>query len=151
PEPPAASDGHSARERIAPIRGRSPRARRAGGPERKNPSTPWRPCVARGGEAAGTTPPPDVAKSTLAARLLAGLSGSLATLVARVLLVPVYLRLLGAESYGLIGFYATINGIGALLDAGLSTAINRELARLSAMKGQEQEARDVLRTLELGY
>lgn len=87
----------------------------------------------------------------MAVRVLAGMAGASATLLTRLLLVPVYLRLLGVESFGLIGLYATLNAVSAVMDAGLSTAINREIAQLSNQPGQESESRDVVRSLELVY
>lgn len=66
--------------------------------------------------------------------------------------VPLYIRFLGIESYGLIGVLLSLNAIFMLLDFGLSGTINRELARLSAL-GDEQRPRmrDLMRTLEVAY
>ena len=65
--------------------------------------------------------------------------------------VPLYLSLLGAEAYGLIGLYASLQVVVSLLDMGLSPTLTRELARLSASPDNAQEARDLVRTLELVY
>jgi O-antigen/teichoic acid export membrane protein len=65
--------------------------------------------------------------------------------------LPLYLRFLGVEAYGLIGFYVSIMALFAVLDMGLSVTLNRELARLSVLDGSEQEARDVTRTFEFVY
>jgi O-antigen/teichoic acid export membrane protein len=66
-------------------------------------------------------------------------------------LVPFYIRLMGVEAYGLIGFYVTLQSLSMLLDFGLSPTMNRELARYSAQPDKAQEARDLVRTLEVGY
>lgn len=68
----------------------------------------------------------------------------------QLLFIPVYLRLLGIEVYGLIGFYATLQGTLQILDMGLSPTMNRELARYSAL-GEIHEARDFVRTLQTFY
>src|SRR5438045_1336448 len=68
-----------------------------------------------------------------------------------VLCTPVYLRLLGVEAYGLIGFFATLQGIFGIFDLGLSTTLNRELARLSRLGASAGEQRDLVRTLEVLY
>lgn len=68
-----------------------------------------------------------------------------------VVLVPLYIDLLGIEAWGLIGIFATLQAMCALLDLGLSTTLNREMARLSAQKNKAQEMRALLRTLELIY
>lgn len=64
---------------------------------------------------------------------------------------PVYLHLLGVEAYGMIGFFTTLQAVMFLLDAGLSTSLNRELARSTAGAREAGESRDLLRTLEIIY
>lgn len=68
-----------------------------------------------------------------------------------VILIPLYIQFLGIEAWGLIGIFASLQGMCALLDLGLSTTLNREMARLSAQQNKAQEMRDLLRTLELIY
>jgi O-antigen/teichoic acid export membrane protein len=46
--------------------------------------------------------------------------------------VPAYLRLLGAEAYGLVGFFTMLSAAAIAFDFGLSFTVNRELARLTA-------------------
>ncbi len=65
--------------------------------------------------------------------------------------VPLYLKFLGIESYGLIGFYTVMQAILQILDLGLSPTMTRELARLSSQEGKGKEMRDFARTLEIGY
>jgi len=65
--------------------------------------------------------------------------------------VPLYIRFMGIESYGLIGIFATLQAMFSLLDMGLSTTLNREMARLSVLPGREQEMRNLVRTLEIVY
>ena len=64
--------------------------------------------------------------------------------------VPLYLKYLGTEAYGLIGFFATTQALLLLLDLGLSPTINREVARCSAT-GNMQEARNLLHTVAVVY
>jgi O-antigen/teichoic acid export membrane protein len=65
--------------------------------------------------------------------------------------VPVYVGFLGVEAYGLIGVYASLIGVLSVLDLGLSATLSRELARLSATPGTEDESRDLFRTMEVVY
>jgi len=65
--------------------------------------------------------------------------------------VPLYIKFLGMEAYGLIGFFATLQMVFSVLDLGLSTTLNRELARASAHPEQAQKTRDLVRTLEFVY
>lgn len=65
--------------------------------------------------------------------------------------VPVYLSTLGAEAYGLIGFYATLQGILIIADFGLSWTITRELARARAAGAAAQRIANLVRTMEVAY
>ncbi len=65
--------------------------------------------------------------------------------------VPLYIKFLGIEAYGLIGFFAMLQGAFQILDFGLSQTMNREMARYSTLPDKAGEARDLVRTLEVGY
>ncbi len=62
--------------------------------------------------------------------------------------VPLYIHFMGIEAYGLIGVFVTLQALFSLLDLGLSSTLNREMARLSVQENPGQEMRDLLRTLE---
>lgn len=81
--------------------------------------------------------------------LVANFAGSGWTALISVVLIPVYIKFLGIEAWGLIGIFASLQAICALLDLGLSTTLNREMARLAVREDKAQEMRDLLRTLEL--
>jgi len=65
--------------------------------------------------------------------------------------IPLYLRFLEIEAYGLIGFYLMLQAILQVVDLGLSPTMNREMARYSVQPEKAAEARDLVRTLEAGY
>jgi O-antigen/teichoic acid export membrane protein len=67
------------------------------------------------------------------------------------LFVPLYLKFLGIEAYGLVGFYSTLLAVCAFADMGFTATLNREMARLSVRKDSAGEMRDLLRTYELIY
>jgi O-antigen/teichoic acid export membrane protein len=69
----------------------------------------------------------------------------------QIVCIPLYLKFLGIESYGLIGFYLMLQTILQVLDFGLSPTMNREMARYSVQAGKAAEGRDLVRTLEAGY
>jgi O-antigen/teichoic acid export membrane protein len=98
---------------------------------------------------AGVTPAAPLRKS-LFRSVAANLTGQIWSGAIQLLFIPVYLRLLGIESYALIGFYATLQATLQILDLGLSPTINRELARFTAF-GQIGEARDFVLTLQFLY
>ena len=83
--------------------------------------------------------------------LIANFAGQGAATLIQLAITPVYIRWLGVEAYGLIGFQVTLQALMQVLDFGLSPTINRELARYSALPDKAQESRDFVRTLEVGY
>jgi O-antigen/teichoic acid export membrane protein len=83
--------------------------------------------------------------------LLANIAGVSWTAVAQIVCVPIYIRLLGIDAFGLVGFYLVLQSLLQVLDFGLSPTINREMARYSVQPKKAAEARDLVRTLEVGY
>jgi O-antigen/teichoic acid export membrane protein len=63
--------------------------------------------------------------------------------------VPLYVRFLGIEAYGLIGIFALLQAWLALLDMGMKPALGREMARFTAGTHTAQSIRDLLRSIEL--
>jgi O-antigen/teichoic acid export membrane protein len=87
---------------------------------------------------------------TIGRNLLAGLSNSIWSALVGLAMVPFYLKYLGIEAYGLIGFYVTTQALLQLLDMGMAPTINREVARCSA-SGDLKEAGKLLHTLAMVY
>lgn len=83
--------------------------------------------------------------------LLASLVGSVSSALLGLAFVPVYVRLLGVENYGLIGVYATLQSLLQVFDLGFSPTLSRELARARVHPERSAEMRDLTRTLETGY
>ncbi len=65
--------------------------------------------------------------------------------------VPLYIKFMGIESYGLVGIFASLLALFGILDMGLSTTLNREMARLSVLPDKARDMRNLVRTLELPY
>lgn len=82
--------------------------------------------------------------------LLAAGINSVWTAAIGLAVVPLYLKYLGIEAYGLIGFFTTIQALFQLLDLGLAPTINREVARASA-SGNLRETGKLLHTLAVIY
>jgi O-antigen/teichoic acid export membrane protein len=83
--------------------------------------------------------------------LIANFASSLWLSLLSLAFFPLYIKYLGVEAYGLIGAFTAIQSFSALVDAGLSTTLNRELARLSTDKDGAPAMRDLVRTLEVVY
>ncbi len=76
-------------------------------------------------------------------------SGWLALL--SLVLAPVYVHLLGIESYGLIGLYTAALAIGGILDVALSATVSREIAWKQARIAEQHEVAPLLRSVEIVY
>lgn len=68
-----------------------------------------------------------------------------------ILLIPVYIKVMGVESYGLVGLFVTVQAALAVLDFGLAGTINRELARGSEGAISVTQMRNLVRTFECLY
>jgi len=65
--------------------------------------------------------------------------------------VPLYIKLMGVEVYGLLGVFMSLGALLSLLDMGLSATLSRELSKLSAQENSGQESRNLVRTFEVIY
>lgn len=79
------------------------------------------------------------------------LAGSGAAVLILLLVTPIYLRYLGPDAFGLLGVFVTLTSIAGLLDLGITPALTRELARLSATEAGSRQIRTTVRTLEIIY
>ena len=66
-----------------------------------------------------------------------------------IILVPLYVKMIGVESYGLIAFYSTLAGTLAILDVGLSASISRQTAILQTQPNKQKELNDLLFSVEV--
>jgi O-antigen/teichoic acid export membrane protein len=63
--------------------------------------------------------------------------------------IPLYIKYLGIETYGLIGIFALLQAWLVLLDMGMRPALGREMARFTAGAHDARSIRDLLRSVEL--
>ena len=89
--------------------------------------------------------------SVLKKNIVANFAGSIWQTLMGLAFIPLYIKFLGIESYGLIGVFATLQGVFTILDMGLSATLTREIARLSVLPGKEREMHNLVRTLEIIY
>ncbi len=89
----------------------------------------------------------EVSRNLLARNIAANYFGKLWGIASVYAFVPVYIKLLGIESYGVIAFQSVLLSIVWIADAGLTPAFSREAARSEDLK----YLRDVLCTLERVY
>lgn len=89
--------------------------------------------------------------SVVRRNIVANIAGKGWAVVLSLAVVPVYIRVLGIEAYGLIGVFLTLIALFSLLDVGIGTAFTRQLARYSVEEGASLSMRSLLRTLEIVY
>jgi|APTNR8051073442_1049403.scaffolds.fasta_scaffold03495_7 O-antigen/teichoic acid export membrane protein len=65
-----------------------------------------------------------------------------------IIVLPLYLKYLGAEAYGLVGFYTLLQAWMQLLDLGISPTLGREVSRLKHSVTNAYQLRSVVRSLE---
>lgn len=65
--------------------------------------------------------------------------------------VPFLIRYLGAEAFGLTGFFLTIQSLCTILDLGIGATVSREMPRLVAGDAPAAEQRDLVFTLQAIY
>lgn len=85
---------------------------------------------------------------SLRRNVLANYLGQGWVVVMQLAFVPLYIRFLGIEAYGLIGVFAMLQAWMALLDMGMTPTLGREMARFSAGLHTASGIRDLLRTIE---
>jgi O-antigen/teichoic acid export membrane protein len=83
--------------------------------------------------------------------IAANFVGSFWQALMALLFIPIYIKFLGIEAYGLIGLFMTMQALFTLLDIGLGATVSREMARLSVLFDKAQEMRDLVRSLEVIY
>jgi O-antigen/teichoic acid export membrane protein len=63
--------------------------------------------------------------------------------------LPLYIKYLGVESYGLIGIFALLQAWMVLLDMGMKPTLSREMALFTGGAHEAQSIRDLLRSIEV--
>ena len=83
--------------------------------------------------------------------IFANYIGSFWTALMGLAFIPLYIRFLGMEAFGLIGVFSVLQAWLALLDIGLGQTMSREMARFRAGTHSPISIRDLLRSMEVIY
>jgi O-antigen/teichoic acid export membrane protein len=86
--------------------------------------------------------------ASLRANILANYAGQAWIILMGLAFVPLYLRVLGVEAFGLISFMLSLLAVSQILDLGIGGAVNRELARRAHQTDTAQGMRDLVRSFE---
>lgn len=87
----------------------------------------------------------------LSHNIIANFGGQAVTTLVAFVTVPLFLHFLGTEGYGLVSLLLVLQAVTGVLDFGLSTTANREVANYLAQERGSQDRRDLVRTLEIFY
>ncbi|NNF67906.1 MAG: oligosaccharide flippase family protein [Gammaproteobacteria bacterium] len=86
---------------------------------------------------------------SLKRNVLANYFGQAYAAVMALAFVPLYIKYLGIEAYGLIGIFVVLQAWLALLDMGMKPALAREMARFTGGGIDAQSVWDLLRSVEV--
>lgn len=70
--------------------------------------------------------------SNLKLNILASYASQIYLIIISIAILPIYIKYMGAEAYGLVGFFAMLQGLFNLLDFGLTPTISRQTAQYNA-------------------
>lgn len=88
---------------------------------------------------------------SLQRNILASFASQIYVTLIGIVMVPMYVRYMGAEAYGLVGFFAMLQAWFNLLDIGLTPTISRETARHRGGAVDALGYRRLVRALELVF
>lgn len=81
--------------------------------------------------------------------IIANYFSQIYTALIGIIILPLYIKYLGAEAYGLISFFTVLQSIFILLDMGLTPTISREAARYNAKAISEQDFKSLYTLLHI--
>ncbi len=88
-------------------------------------------------------------ESKIKKNILANYLGQVWRVAVLLFCVPLYIKYLGIESYGLITIFVMLQAYMGLLDLGMKPALGREMARFTAGAHNKQAIWDLLRSIEM--
>ena len=86
---------------------------------------------------------------SLKKNILASYATQIYVTLVGILILPLYLKYMGAEAYGLVGFFTMLQAWFNLLDMGLTPTVARETARFHGGATDALSYRRLLRALQL--
>ena len=69
---------------------------------------------------------------SLKLNVLASYASQIYLVIISIAILPIYMKYMGAEAYGLVGFFAMLQGLFNLLDFGLTPTISRQTTQYNA-------------------
>lgn len=87
--------------------------------------------------------------TNLKINVLASYISQLYLIIISIAILPIYIKYMGAEAYGLVGFFAMLQGFFSLLDFGLTPTISRQTAQFNAGAETALKFRQLFRSLSI--
>lgn len=87
--------------------------------------------------------------NSLKLNILASYVSQMYLVIISIAILPIYMKYMGAEAYGLVGFFAMLQGLFSLLDFGLTPTISRQTAQYNAGAETALGFRQLFRSLSL--
>lgn len=87
--------------------------------------------------------------TSLKLNVLASYASQIYLVVISIAILPIYMKYMGAEAYGLVGFFAMLQGLFNLLDFGLTPTISRQTAQYNAGAETALGFRQLFRSLSI--
>ena len=88
-------------------------------------------------------------RPSLKLNVIASYTSQIYLIFISIAILPFYIEYMGAEAYGLVGFFAMLQGLFNLLDFGLTPTISRQTAQYNAGKESALGFRQLFRALSL--
>lgn len=82
---------------------------------------------------------------------ISNLFGSIFQSIMGLIFIPIYIKKIGIESWGLIGIFTLLLAIFSLLDMGISPTMTRELSKYTSQNKNINSINDLLKTIEIPY
>lgn len=86
---------------------------------------------------------------SLKINVLASYVSQIYLVIISIAILPIYMKYMGVEAYGLVGFFAMLQGLFSLLDFGLTPTISRQTAQYNAGAETALGFRQLFRSLSL--
>ncbi|WP_350560611.1 oligosaccharide flippase family protein [Psychrobacter sp. CAL346-MNA-CIBAN-0220] len=88
-------------------------------------------------------------RPSLKLNVIASYTSQIYLIIISIAILPLYIKYMGAEAYGLVGFFAMLQGLFNLLDFGLTPTISRQTAQYNAGIETALNFRQLFRALSL--
>lgn len=86
---------------------------------------------------------------SLKLNVLASYASQIYLVLISIAILPIYMKYMGAEAYGLVGFFSMLQGLFNLLDFGLTPTISRQTAQYNAGVETALSFRQLFRSLSI--